>query len=219
MQKLKPTQYNFLIGTAGEYAVAAQLLIRDMPVYFSAVDVGADLLADNGCRIQVKSSRIRTTAKMVKQHGEGVYTFPLPQGRRVVLSKTSTRFHKYDRISTKCDVIVFWGIEQNRFWVAPSTLCDDTFCFVLGKTTENRYVGSHEELKGMVDLGYTHAEIADHFGVTRPHVTMMLNNPDIIAKTPSRVSLVRNCENAWENILDFAKDKSSVPESVRVEGS
>lgn len=209
--------YNPLIGKAGEYAVAAQLLVREMPVFFPACDVGVDLVAQNGCRIQVKSSRIRTTAKMVKQHGEGVYTFPLPQGRRSILSKTSTRFHPYPKISTKCDVVVFWGIEQNRFWVAPATLCDDTYMLVLGKQNPtNRYVGSHEELKDLVSLGYTHREIAKQFGVCRPHITMLLNHPEIIATSPSAVSLVRNCENAWEHILNFGLPEPQV-EPVPIE--
>jgi hypothetical protein len=200
-----------LTGKAGEYAVASQLMVRGMSVLFPAVDHGVDLQTENGCRIQVKSAHMTTAEKAIRQHGEGVYVFPRPSSRRILCVKTGARVidSRSRKASEYCDIVVFWGIEQNRFWVAPSNICDDWGVFALGKRNpSNRYVGSEQELREMVSLGYNHAEIARQLGVCRPRVTMMLNHPETIATTPSAVSLVRNCENAWENILEFSPTES-----------
>lgn len=200
-----------MIGKAGEYSVAAQLIIRGAEIYFPASDRGVDIMTSRGCRIQVKSAHISSSPKMVKQHGEGAYLFPLHQTRRHPISDSRIRIVKRPRPSEYCDVMVFWGIEQNRFWIVPSVLCDSAYLFCLGKRNPSRYVGSEAELREMVSLGYTHDEIAKQIGVSRCRVTVMLNHPETIAESPSAVSLVRNCEGAWDHILAFNSTEPVAP--------
>ena len=211
MKSDSPYYAKAMTGKAGEYAVAAQLMIRGVPVFFPGADYGVDILTSKGCRIQVKSAHISSSPKMVKQHGEGAYLFPLHQSRRFPMSNSRVRVIKTPRPSEYCDVMVFWGIEQNRFWVVPAPLCDNAYLFCLGKQNPNRYVGSEAELRELVSLGYTHEEIAKQFGVSRSRVTVMLNHPETIAEAPSAVSLVRNCEGAWDHILSFGSVEPVVP--------
>lgn len=52
------------VGRAGEYAIAAQLLLRDSFVAWPAVDEGYDLLGPSGCRVQVKSAHLSLTLSL-----------------------------------------------------------------------------------------------------------------------------------------------------------
>ena len=44
-----------LVGKAGEDAVATQLLLRGIVPSWPSADIGFDLIAPNGCRIQIES--------------------------------------------------------------------------------------------------------------------------------------------------------------------
>ncbi len=192
-----------MTGKAGEYAVAAQLLIRGVKVHFPASDYGVDLLANETCRIQVKSAHISTSEKMVAQHGEGAYLFPLKRYKRMATSNDKSVRREIPKFVEFCDFVVFWGIEQNRFWIVPAWLCDQRQLFALGRTNPPRFVGNIADVLEMVKLGYTHAEIAKKYGIDRASLTMLINRPGFDSQEASVVSLVRNCENAWENIINF----------------
>ena len=192
-----------LVGKAGEHSVAAQLMVRGVNVCFPAVDDGVDLITENGCRIQVKSSHLAITPKMIALRGEGCYSFPIPKMKRIAMSDSKSRLRPMPKISEVVDVIVLWGIDQNRFWILPSKMGDEVSLFALGRENPVRYVGSPEALREMVSLGYTHEQIAAQYGISRSRVTVILNHPETCATKPSVASLARECENAWERILDF----------------
>lgn len=192
-----------LTGKAGEHAVAAQLLIRGVRVYFPAADYGVDLIANDKCRIQVKSAHISTTPRMVKQHGDTAYVFPLPKSRRVISKGSIIRTEPKETFTESYDVLVLWGIEQNRFWVVPASLAQQRQLFVVGRSNPPRFVGNIEDLKEMQRLGYTHEQIAKQYGMHRASISLILNREGFESQEASVVSQVRNCENAWENIINF----------------
>lgn len=119
---------SMLQGQAGVYAVASQLILRDHTPMFPAVDVGADIILSNGLRIQVKSARLTSG----KYHGNGgnyksgAYGFCVRRGeyrnnRWTAKSKTG-----YAGVA---DFFVLWGINENRFWIVPTSITNRTIWF------------------------------------------------------------------------------------------
>ena len=200
-----------LTGKAGEHVVTGQLMLRGVNVYWPSVDRGCDLLTESGCRIQVKTSHMCSTPKALAIHGEGSYFFPLPRTRRIAVSDNKARTIAKPLFVENCDVVVFWGVETNRFWVVPAELCDRVQAFVLGPSNERRFSGSIEDLREMSRLGYSHQKIADHYNMDRAQVTTYINDTDRMEVKASTVSLARACENAWQNITDFERTTVALP--------
>lgn len=198
-------------GRAGEHAVAAQIMLRGMAVLWPSLDIGYDLMADNGCRVQVKTAHVSLTEKMRGHHGEGAYVFPLPRTKRIPITDSKVVLKARPKFAEICDVVAFWGVEGNRFWVVPSLLCDKVQAFVLGVTGRKQFSGSIEALREMEKLGYTRKEIAAEFGCSTTVVGFLMNS-DRSFQDPSGVSLARACENAWEHILDFSRSPSAASE-------
>ena len=91
-----------LTGRAGEYAVAAQLLLREIPVFLPSVDLGCDLMTVDGCRIQVKC------AHLYNRDNAPLYFFPLPKKRRRVRTNQATHMVDKKPFAELCDYVVFW---------------------------------------------------------------------------------------------------------------
>jgi hypothetical protein len=192
-----------LTGKAGEHAVCAQLLLREVSVLWPSVDTGVDLFTDKGCRIQVKTAHMCSTEKAIRVHGEGAYFFPLPKTKRRAATNTTSVMVPRRKFADTCDVVVFWGIEQNRFWIVPARLCDTVQAFVLGPKNERRFSGSIESLREMEKLGYTHQQIADKYNMERSQVTTYINDESRVEVAASAVSHARICEGAWDLIVKF----------------
>ncbi len=101
-------------GMAGVYAVASRLCLLGHTPFFPSVDFGVDIMLDNGLKIQVKCGHIR-------QHpgySQGVYSFDIRKAFTIVGSKVFK--HQKDRTYVgTCDFIIFWAIEEGRFFVLP----------------------------------------------------------------------------------------------------
>ena len=98
------------LGQAGVYRVASELSLRGLEVYFPSIDVGVDLMIGNGARIQVK------TATALERRDEGK-TYRIRYGVR-------GREYGPRKYSDEVDIFVIWGLDENRFWVAPASLFD-----------------------------------------------------------------------------------------------
>lgn len=114
---------HLLLGQAGVYRVLAELLRREVNAYLPAVDVGVDILTVRGIRIQVKATRLRTqNAKNIAMRGPAYFFAPSikfrgsPERRR--------REYRFRKFSEEVDFVVFWGVDEDRFWVVPATLAD-----------------------------------------------------------------------------------------------
>lgn len=200
---------NAMTGKAGEHAVACQLFLRDTPVMFPNLDLGFDLMSYNGCRIQVKSAHLCTTDKMIEKTGRGSYCYPLPRTkRRAVTNDRSTLVIRSSFVDI-CDIVVFWGIEENRFWIVPAELADKSTGLILGAPDPtNRFVGNIDDMRKMREAGCSLGKISKKYGgLAKTSILQFINNPDKSYQEASITSQVRQCENAWEHITEF---KSSI---------
>lgn len=186
------------MGKAAEHAVASQLLLRGVSPLWPIVDLGYDLMTDASCRIQIKSSHIDGQA----EDGQGYYWFPLGKSRCMIRGNQAVRVALPD-ISEKCDVVVFWGIEQNRFWIVPSKLCRIQGV-ALGLPDPERFVGSITAIREMVSLGYSKGKIAKHYGVGRHTIFNLLRSTKDFQEANATTQM-RLCEGHWEPIVDFVK--------------
>jgi hypothetical protein len=214
MQGGENQRMSSLVGKAGEHAVACQLMLRGLDVGFLGVGVGTDLVAENGCRIQVKSGHLCNSDKRGSAHYMILLRKTVAYRRRsTVDSEPKVLYRK--PFSEMCDVVVFWGIEQNRFWVVPSKLCDDCYAVRLGMdlVTRPRFVENIADVRSMVDLGYSHSQIATHYGTTRAIIQRFLAGGKDCDE--SVTAQMRACENDWGKILDFTR--TSTEKSVEVQ--
>lgn len=146
-----------LLGQSGVYAVASRLCLLGHNVYFPAADDGVDLVLDNGVRLQVKVAHLtypicghRPEAGARGGSGlgnylGGCYIFGLRRGSWCQedgeYSKKYNR--RYDEIA---DFFVLWGIDENRFWIVPTTV-----------KNRNIYFGRKDHPNGSANRSYTEA--------------------------------------------------------------
>ena len=114
---------HLLLGQAGVYRVLAELLVREVNAYLPVVDVGVDILTLRGMRIQVKATRLRTQqAKALGMRGPAYFFSPSVKFRGSP-ERRKRRF-TLRRFSSEVDFVVFWGVDEDRFWIVPATLAD-----------------------------------------------------------------------------------------------
>lgn len=196
----------YFIGKAGEYATAAQLLIKQCPICWPAVDEGFDLLTNNGCRIQVRTTHILSP----KHQSAGSYWFSFAKIRHInTLSTGVTKRIKKKKMSAVCDIVVCYGIEQNRFWIIPSVLCDKAQALVLGVDNKRRFYGSIQPMRDMKVLGYSVSEIARKYNMNRAGVHRLLKS-DKTEQKETLFNKARAYENRWDLILDFGSKQDKV---------
>ncbi len=177
------------LGKAGEYAVAAQLLIRGIPVSFPAVDDGADLQTGH-LRIQVKAAR----KIKIKQANSWGYHFNIGVHK---WNKETKKFYHGDARS-RVDFYVFWGVDENRFWVCPSHLLAKT-CIRIVEDSKRHTVDSRA-VQALLGTGLTQREIAGRLGVSEMSVSRIANG--LLPKTePGSCREVVEREGAWHEII------------------
>lgn len=199
---MRTTPENLLKGQAGVYQVASQLCLRGFNPHFPAVDVGADLVIDAGVRIQVKSTHLRFQSP----YPNGAYWFKLGTTR----IEKRRQVWRNVKFSEFCDFVVFWGIDQNRFWVIPAPELDDHQCLVLGPDTWYRDLDA-AKLREMADSGMTQSEIAKAVGTTQITISRRLRGQYTISqKTFGQTA--RRHENDWELIHSYIGLLRGAPE-------
>jgi hypothetical protein len=101
-------------GMAGVYAVASRLCLLGHTPFFPSVDFGVDIMLDNGLKLQVKCGRLRKH----KAYPNGAYSFDVRKAFTIV-GHTVIKHQKERTYVGTCDFIVFWGIDEDRFFVIP----------------------------------------------------------------------------------------------------
>src|SRR4030095_9483357 len=184
-----PHQTHYL-GKAGEHAVAAQLLMRGVPVSFPAVDDGADLLAGH-LRIQIKAER----KIKVKRAGSWGYHFNIGVSK---WSPSQRKFYKDHPTKTHADFYVFWGVDENRFWVVPAHLLSRNAVRVVEDS--RRYKVDHRAIQALIGTGLTQREIAARLEVSEMSVSRAAHG--LLPKTePGSCQEVIEREDAWHEII------------------
>ena len=187
------------IGRAGEYAVAAQLLVRGINVHFPAVDTGVDLIVGDRIRIQVKTARLK--------ENRTAYAFSLRGGPKPNGKKREERDW-----SKTCDIMVFWGIDTNRFWIIPSSFFappQNVQTLLLGSAT-HRPKFDYGKMRELYASGMTQGEIGEMFGVSKHGVWKTIHR-----KRDFPFGVSADCdryEDAWSEIEAAIRLSSQVDE-------
>ena len=182
-------------GQAGVYTVAAQLLLHGINPSFPAVDRGADIITDWGTRIQVKCSYRR------KSIWGGTYHFCL--GMPPYVNTGIQRKRSDSRIfSEECDFFVFWGIDDNRFWIVPSAMTDGrTSVVMVGKDTPWLRLDQASILADS-ESGMSQRAMAEKYGICQKTVLRVIHRKIIRTDidTEFNKALLRH-ENRWDLLL------------------
>ena len=177
------------LGKAGEHIVAAQLLLRGVPVSFPAVDDGADLYAGH-LRIQVKAAR-KIRSRRANSWG---YHFNI--GMHKWHSEQKRFYHVDGR--HRVDFFVFWGVDENRFWVVPSSLLAKT-CIRIVEDSK-RYTVDTKAVQALLGTGLSQREIASRLEISEMSVSRVVHG--LLPKTePGSCREVVERENAWHEII------------------
>lgn len=117
---------SFLVGQAGVYRVASELLLRGVNVSFPAVDnAGVDLFTEHGLKVQVKAPRLRVCT--------GISTVPAYYLRLGCAQKGGKHqpVRRKRKYSEEVDYLVIWGVDEDRFWIVPAAVFDDRHLLML----------------------------------------------------------------------------------------
>jgi hypothetical protein len=184
-----------LQGEAGVYRVASELLLRGFNPLVPSVDCGADLVVEGGVRIQVKSGHLRYNSRIYPQ---GAYWFKLTRGPYASGNHTLVK-RGPRQFSQESDFVVFWGIEQHRFWITPAHLLDGKSLLIVGPDVNNcRVVG--DEVRELFAKGLSAEEIAQRFNCSTQTVERRIKGVSVEPKSIMLTNQVRQCEGKWELI-------------------
>lgn len=193
-----------MIGQAGCFRVASELLLHGHVPSVPSVDTGVDILLDNGIRIQVKSKHLGRTHP---NYPEGVYHFSVKENNH----------GSKKRDWTKCvDFLIFWGIDEDRFFIVPAAEAVQSFWIRPGgKTLRSLDLGAMRILR---DKGMTYQEIAEQFGVNDMTVARNLKRPSH-GNSPGSNRHLAAYEDRWDLLNLNAVLKQVEKESVLSEVS
>jgi len=96
------------IGMAGELRVMSELLLRGFNPAKSYLDNGVDLILENGCKIQIKTSHKNLSAEPKREHARYQYHFNLQNWK-------TKKF-----CASNVDIVILWAIDDNIFFVIPA---------------------------------------------------------------------------------------------------
>jgi hypothetical protein len=107
--------------------------------------------------------------------------------------------------SEESDFVVFWGIEQHRFWIVPSPIVDGKSLLIVGPDVAWKEIDV-EKVHELHARGLTLAQIGQELGVSPMTVSRRLKgkfvNP---AANRAMTYKVRECEGRWD-LIESAVD-------------
>ena len=183
------------IGQAGVLRVASELLLREIVPGFPCVDDhGVDIYTDKGLRIQVKSARLHT--RKIWQTIQSGYFFSLGWETRSARKQHGRRAKKY---SEQCDYVVFYGVDESRFWIVPSFLVDNFQCLRLGPKPKP----DSDTIRNLVSQGKSFREVGKELGIDHHTVSRKMKADLLVG---GRAQAVRLCEGRWEFLAVSRQD-------------
>jgi len=191
-----------LIGAAGVCFVAGELMVRGMNVSWPFTDEGWDLMTANGCRIQVKTARLRNIPKW---SSEPCYSFHFNKRRFMALSSQTMKERAPQVLSERSDIVVLVGLEQKRYWIVPSESLDKVHCAYVGPTVQRSFENDIPHMLDMVKFGFSQKEIGQYYGINQSSVYERLQQAGKPKAAKKYVGLLRSYESEWNRIVDFGK--------------
>jgi hypothetical protein len=159
-----------LQGAAAVWQAASQLALREHNPLFPGLDEGYDLQINNGLRLQVKSATIQYRSSV--NYPLGAYCFGLRRGAWDGSKKAYTRsnLRSYSEVA---DFFVLWGIDENRFFILPTSYEGKAIWFsrrgfeskshnrrVFAERTERR-LADYEDRWDLLDVNRTSSDLIE----------------------------------------------------------
>ncbi len=107
-RKIKKRLHSRAIGSAGEYRVISELLLRGYNPAIRMIDDGIDIVLDNKKTIQVK-----TVSHPVNRNNGKFYTISLASCKWRKGKKTKIKY------SSKANFLIIWVIDVDAFFIVP----------------------------------------------------------------------------------------------------
>jgi hypothetical protein len=191
-----------MIGQAGTFRVMSELLLRGHVPSVPSVDTGVDILLDNGLRIQVKTSHLRSHPN----YPEGVYHFSIRD------SNFGKRYRDWSKI---VDFMVFWGVEESRFFVIPA--CDAVQSFWISPKSVQRHRIDAEAIRTLRAKGMTYTAITQQLGCSRKTISrsMASRGHESVIRGNQHLALF---EERWD-LLNMNQALASIEVAAVVENS
>lgn len=203
MKEVRPNK-SHLLGLAGVHAVASQLALRGHNPCMPGVDYGFDIILDTGIRIQVKTSGLFMTHPA---YPEGVYRFSIKENKTIRQGKIIRQFNAQRDWKNICDYFIFWGVDDNRFFIVPCREFHGNGYVRRGITARSEMKERAKEMKAKrIPFGY----IASTLGLSIAGLRKLLS-------TTRKLEKFLGFEGAWDQ-LDVEKVLSQVsnPELLNV---
>lgn len=130
-----------LIGKAGELRVRSELLLKGfIPAVFDQ-DIGADIILDNGKRLQVKTSLqpIYSKNDYSWRYSFSIRTWQVRGVGNGLYEKRHTRKNYTDKI----DFFIFWLVRDNIFYIIPEKEVGEKISLVISTPNELRTYKKH----------------------------------------------------------------------------
>ncbi len=128
MARLERTQ-TLRTGLAGEFRVMAKLLLEGFNPAKSYLQDGADLVLDNGLRLEVKTSHRATIPPNSSK-----------KGRRRTYNFNITDRHR--KRTQECDFFILWCVDDDTLYVIPSDKVSNTCVIRISNTLAPEISGS-----------------------------------------------------------------------------
>ena len=122
------------IGLAGEFRVMSELLLRGHNPAKSYLEEGADIVLENGKRVEVKSghkchSSHRATDRGKGYRERGIYSFTLKGGGR-----------RQQQNLVHCDFIILWCIDDDCFFILPMATVNVGAISIANTSGDNKWM-------------------------------------------------------------------------------
>lgn len=182
----------------------SELMLRGHYPAMPPVDNGADILLENGLRVQVKTSHLNK-----KKHASyplGLYRFELMEtGYRAKYQNVVRDWTK------RCDYLVLWCINEDRFFIVPATK-DRGVILITAKMEDRAAVIDVAAAKAMHAQGVSMYAIAKEMGVSWPTVKAHLTGERTNTRATTMVREILQYEDRWDLL-----DVNSVVEQIVTE--
>ena len=196
------------IGQAGVCRVMAELILRGHAPCVPAIDVGYDLVIENGVRLQVKTGTIRK----VNNTSGPAYKFVLTQSQKIIRNGKEGSVGINRVWSDVCDFVILHGVTENRYWIIPAAMmdgCSSVFAPGLNTPCRKDYTET-EAIKMRADLasGKSTEEVAALWGVGVGIINRVRRGEKICpaeGERSDRGRQIRKLENRWDLLDDFIR--------------
>ena len=155
----KDRQHSAYVGAAGVFAVASRLCLLEHSPSVPTVDIGVDIVLENGLKIQVKAGHFRKDPRTAGQ-------YYVVDAKR--LSRSIGKRKGESKYVGVVDFLVYWAIDENRFFVFPMrddfkgiyiTSKTGAFKRLSTKCDSYQMVRDHEEAWHLLDVDAAVEEI------------------------------------------------------------